>query len=219
VALEKQYCESSNQAGKLLAVVLALHLRAGEKVAWFVSGGSSIPIAHDAIRLLDNTDNLRVLIVDDKYRDEDGIGINQAILQNEKLPSGTELLLPSYTGSLSVDTERYDTKVNECIIWADCSIGQFGIGEGYHTGGILPGARNIIESANFVAGYQVEGQVSITITPKCVRRLNVIFVNSFGESKRELVQHFLKSKETVINEPTQILKEAQRTILVSDMLH
>lgn len=108
--------------------------------------------------------------------------------------------------------------MNEEFENADFRIGQFGIGEGYHTGGIM--AHTIASKCfdRLVCSYEFSEERKITVTPGLISKLDVAFVNSLGEQKRDLVQHFCISNELIDDEPTQALKTAQRTLLFSDVL-
>lgn len=50
------------------------------------------------------------------------------------------------------------------------------------------------------------------------KRLNVTFINSISETKQNMVGHFLDSRATINDEPTQVLRLAGLAYLVSDVL-
>jgi 6-phosphogluconolactonase/glucosamine-6-phosphate isomerase/deaminase len=102
--------------------------------------------------------------------------------------------------------------------WAQVAIGQFGIGADYHTGGILPDSPAARETEKLAITYEQDGSKKITITPATIKRLNLAFINSMGESKRNIIQHFRESQAAVQDEPAQALKSAKRTYLYSDVL-
>jgi len=207
------------RGAEILVGYLNESLLRGKNTLWFISGGSSIPIAREAIAGLKNTTQLRVMIVDDKFipvTNTDGVN-RQGLLCGVAL-RGVDVRSPSYTGRIHQDAKEYAKQVAESLEWAEITIGQFGIGEGFHTGGIIPDMPDISESDELAEGYVINDVASVTITPKCIEGMDIVFVNSFGESKRELVNHFLESDACVTAEPAQALKGAKKTVLVTDVL-
>lgn len=207
---------SPAEAASLLAGYLNDALRSDQNVLWFISGGSSIPIAHETAEKIDTTDRLRMMIVDDKFTGANTDGVNKTGLLAEQWFRQHDVRYPSYTGELERDGENYAGDVAECMGWADIAIGQFGIGEGMHTGGILPDMPDVSLSHELAVGYMRGYTASITITPESIVRLDMVFINSFGVSKRELVEHFLKSEASIVQEPTQALKEARSIVVSTD---
>ncbi len=195
---------------------------AHKSILWMISGGSSIPIAIAAAHTICGQGwhkNVQAYLVDDKLAPLADTGVNYQALVDGGFPLGNIPLKPiEYHGDVEKDAARYHRVLSQAISEADIVVGQFGIGAGYHTGGILPGSEAAREDVKLVVGYIKDDVTSITITPVFIRRMDVVFINSFGEGKRKMVAHFLGSDAIVEQEPTQVLKEAVSTVIASDVL-
>lgn len=203
-----------------LSSLLNAHLIIGKKVFWLISGGSSIPIAVQVSKTISPAfyPQLWTMLVDEI------INIQESETNGERLlRAGFATGIPFikiYEKGLALEEMvlHFGAAIAEKIGWADVSVGQFGIGDGFHTGGIMP--RSIAaETHNKLAiAYEHEEAKKITVTPGLVEKLDIVFINSLGETKRELVRHFLNSKENIYDEPTQALKLAKHCYLASDVL-
>ncbi len=205
---------------RLLAAELNAALGNGRKVFWLVSGGSSLPVAVAALKLLRfNANQLVITLVDDKFLPPESTDSNAAKLQRLDFEPGAASYQPILCGKgLEQTTKLFAEYLHERLVWADFALGQFGLGESFHTGGILPHSPAAKALQELACGYMQDGIGHITVTPGLIQKLDIAFVNSTGEAKRPLVEHFLKSTAQAVEEPTQALKLAQRVILVSDVL-
>jgi len=218
--LSQYSVKSHNEVCAALANLISKQLKNGKKVVWFVSGGSSISIASLALGMIDSKEinNLFVTLVDDKF----GVELSQTNGQ-QFMHLLTGLHSQQFQGivdlgkDLDIVTDEFLELVTNKMEWADITIGQFGIGEGFHTGGILANSP-AVHSDDLVCSYSEYNNTRITITPKLIKQLNYAFVNSMGEGKRVLVAHFIKSQALIEAEPTQALKEAKNCLLYSDVL-
>lgn len=210
-----------SEVSKALAALLQAQLQKGKRVVWLISGGSSIPVAVAASHLLKNADtkSLFVTLVDDKYGVPEPQTNFAQLLAQGFLAGNAQLqgiLQPGL--SLAKTGEQFNTLLTDRLAWADVAIGQFGLGEGYHTGGIMANSPASRAKQKLAIAYKYPGQGKVTITPVLIARLNIAFINSMGQAKRPLVQHFLQSKSSINAEPTQSLKTAKKTLLYSDVL-
>ncbi len=213
--------ESESDVTKALAKIIQKNLDQNKKVTWFISGGSSIPIAAKASTLLrdHNETNLLATLVDYKP------GVPQDHANWEKLwaagfnlrPKQCEAIIQG-DSDIRVVVDRFSNYIHEGVVWADVLIGQFGLGEGFHTGGILPHSPAAV-SKELVCGYEENGTGHLTITPVLIEKINYPFINSMGEGKRQIINNFLSSRASIEQEPTQALKKSTRTLLYSDMLY
>ena len=223
MALQCFPVSASVQVAQALSDTLADYLASGKKVVWFISGGSSIPIAIKAAHLLlrrENLRNLHVTLVDELYLQRGDTQSNTYKLQQTGFVlTGSRFRQILRNGmDLKQMAESFDGWLQRQLDWSDITVGQFGIGAGYHTGGIQPGSVAAVENVRLAVGYQDTLVQRITVTPALIRRLDVAFVNSLGEDKRALVRHFCNSMASVAAEPTQVLKCAKITRLYSDVL-
>ncbi len=200
---------SADYAGVVLATYLIQEIDRNQNVVWFISGGSSIPIAQMAIQsiVFQRLSKIKIVIVDEKFKRS-----NQARTNWSQLVKGNTYLQQTVKPILHAKLT-----IEECLEWADYAIGQFGIGEGYYTGGIQSGSVAVTNRA--LAAYYQHGDFKhITVTTKLISILDLVFINSFGESKIELVVHFTNSQANVHDEPTQALKSARKSIIATDTI-
>ncbi len=208
---------SDDMVAAALAKNIQRHLTVGKKVLWFVSGGSSLPIAHSVINILDSSfGELFITLVDDVY------GANSNSNWSKFLKLGFDPEKISCAGILqdglspAETTKAFEELVEERMAWADIAFGQFGIGEGYHTGGIQPGSVASREHQRLALSYR-DGEITrVTITPGLIEKLDEVYINSFGVAKKVLVEHFIDSNASIESEPTQALKHAKLTYLYTD---
>jgi 6-phosphogluconolactonase/glucosamine-6-phosphate isomerase/deaminase len=215
-----------------LITLLTEPLAAGQKVLWLISGGSSIPVAATVSQQLGrqgvNTEGLFVTLVDDLYDPAHSAATNWQKLQDAGFEPGQATMqgiLPLKREALTATDTAPDTiaaqfnrLLEDRLAWADVSIGQFGLGDGFHTGGVLAGSPAAREAERLAIAYKHDGVHKITVTPALIGRLDTALVNSMGEGKRPLVKHFLTSTKDIVAEPTQGLKSAKQTYLYSDVL-
>lgn len=215
---------STDEVAAGLMDAIRPRLRNGGKLLWLISGGSSIPVAvMVSKRLADETTDttgLFATLVDDIYDTPDDEGHNWHRLMQEGfiMPQGGGIGIARASQQLKRDTAAFDQLLQQKLAWADSTIGQFGIGDDFHTGGIAPQSIAAREHDRLAVGYAYNGQEKITITPGLIARLDVAFVNSLGEAKRPLVAHFLVSEVSPEIEPVQNLKTAHKTYLYSDVI-
>lgn len=214
--------ESLDQASQALAELIQKPLLKNKKIVWLISGGSSLPVAIGVAKILAkyNLQNFYATLVDDHFGKDNLLKSNwQQLLDLGFLLPGAKaegILQPGL--SVEKTGERFARKLQEKLTWADFAIGQFGLGEGFHTGGILPDSPATKENNELAIGYKMADQQRVTVTPAMITKLDVAFINSLGETKRALVEHFLESKASIMREPTQALKTAKQTYLCSDVL-
>lgn len=208
--------KNTNDVASKLFKLIKEPLENGKRVLWLISGGSSIPVACEASKLLTEVDcrKLYITLVDEKIiKDKNAPGNMQQLLDKGFIVGGANLI-PILQGSMNLQesADKFEANLQDQISKADFSIGQFGLGEGYHTGGILANSPAITDES-YVRYYHSEEAEHITVTTKVITLLDVAFINSMGVCKKPLVDHFLDSDESINNEPTQALKSAKLTIL------
>jgi 6-phosphogluconolactonase/glucosamine-6-phosphate isomerase/deaminase len=211
----------SHHAAASLAELIRVPLVGGQHVLWLVSGGSSLPIAVEAAQLLQACDqtNLWVTLVDDIFVPQGSPESNGQRLRDLgfSLNGGNfEEILRNK--SLTDTAREFNALLQDHVAFADVAIGQFGIGAGYHTGGIHPHSTAAREQSALAIGYQDGETGRITVTPALIAKLQTAFINSYGESKKPLVEHFLESDATIVDEPTQCLKRAAHLFVYSDTI-
>ena len=215
--IEKISVLNTDEIGEAIAQHINTAISNGKKVLWLISGGSSIPVAVAAAKALGSVDQdlLRIGLVDEKFTAEENLSNGAQLTEAGFTIDFSPIILPNV--DLDKCGSEYETYIKDSLGWADMSIGQFGIGNGYHTGGIVAGSPAITDEA-YVTDYSMNDERHITLTTRVIEELDIAIINSTGEAKRSLVAHFIESDVPIEKEPTQALKRARRTILYSDVL-
>lgn len=204
--------------------VIVNGLRDNGTVMWLISGGSSIPVAIAVSERLVadgiDTAGLFATLVDDIYEGRNDEGHNWQRLVDEGFiaPQGGVRGIERTEQSIEDDAAAFEQLLQQKLTASKFVVGQFGIGGDFHTGGIAPASAAAREQSRLAVGYVYNDQEKITITPALIARLDIAFVNSMGESKRQIVAHFLESEASPEIEPAQNLKAARQTLLYSDVL-
>ncbi|MEK7113269.1 MAG: 6-phosphogluconolactonase [Patescibacteria group bacterium] len=199
-----------SDVARFIASSVLKNLEENKKVLLFLTGGSSVPVGVEVLRILNISktvlDNLTVTLTDERYGDVGHADSNWHKLLEKgvdfsKIKTITVLRGEDFentVGNFARDLERV-------LVNADFKIGLFGIGKDMHTAGILPGSASA-QSLDFVCGYNTAQFSRITITPKAIAMLDEAVVCLRGEEKREVVEHLRKENDINI-EPAQILKK------------
>jgi len=207
----KEECNISDVADFLASAILN-QLKEGKKVLFFVTGGSSVVVGIEVVKILENRveenllKNLVVTLTDERYGEVNhkdsnwyqlvsrGFNLKGARLIHILICSDSETTLKAFNKVLTDELEK-----------ADYKIGLFGIGKDMHTAGILPNTV-AADSDDFACGYDTSQFSRITITPKTILKLNEAVVYLKGQEKKDVVKN-LEKENDVKSEPAQMLKK------------
>lgn len=132
---------TDDQVAEYLASSIKHHLENNESVFWLVAGGSSIPVAVSASKILtgSNLKNLSVSLTDERYGPIGHKDSNWQQLHDAGFVLSGARLLPVLEGdNLENTVLSYAGMLSSQIKNCHFSIGLFGIGLDGHTVGILP---------------------------------------------------------------------------------
>lgn len=218
MALSIKTTNKLDNAVNYTAQTIIQQLELGNKVLWFVTGGSSIPVCVEIAKLIASHPhkNLTVTLTDERYGPVNHADSNwyQLIKNGFSLPEAH--LIPVLTGdSREITTEKFNTALMEELKQADYKIGMFGIGTDGHTAGILPKSRAVM-SENFASSYDTENFERITMTPEAILLLDEVVVYTLGEAKRHVVEDLRDKDILVDDQPAQILKQVPILTIFTD---
>ncbi len=188
-------------------------------VAWFLSGGSAIPIAVEvAKKLTASKTQLRVLQIDERFGPVGHADSNWKQLLDAGFNCEGAQYRPVLHGwSLPLTVETYTEAVLDAFGNCDLRIGLFGIGPDGHTAGMLPGSTAANEMTKLVVNYQGPDYTRITLTTPALAKLDLAVAYAAGEPKRPTLQN-LHSEMPISIQPAQALKRAKDWCVYSDVL-
>ncbi|MCX6727890.1 MAG: 6-phosphogluconolactonase [Candidatus Saccharibacteria bacterium] len=203
-----------------IAERIGAQLSNGKTVAWFVSGGSNIPVELATIEKLKSTQNpanLHIIMVDERFGPVGHANSNWHSMNLEDHNDAGHTLHPILAeGDTSeTATQRYDSTVAKLIEDGAYTIGQFGLGADGHTAGLLPG-NPVMESDGLYAHYHGKDFERITATPKLIARLDECILYASGDDKAQAFADMQKpGDENVV--PSRILQNARKLTILSDL--
>jgi 6-phosphogluconolactonase/glucosamine-6-phosphate isomerase/deaminase len=156
---------------------------------------------------------LTVTLSDERYGDVGHKDSNwQQLLDKGFDITNVQVLPVLVAGPTEYDLEKtkeeFSIKVKKAYNKADIIIGQLGIGTDGHIAGVLPESRGVVDTSVAVA-YEANDYKRITLTLKMIKKMSVIFVFAFGQSKKSVIAD-LETKDLSMSEmPAQILKQVK----------
>ncbi len=205
-----------DSAADYLGRLLKGNLHDGKKVAWFLSGGSSIDVAVLASKLLKNTPGkLLVSLVDERYGQPGHPDSNWQQLQTAGLSLPGAITEPPLRGdNLSITVEKFNNLVLSIFQTYDFKIALLGIGADGHIAGLLSGSL-AVNSQEYISYYQTDDYERLTLTPWALSQLNEAVVYAQGESKHQALDN-LDKELPIDKQPAQILKQIPKVTIFND---
>jgi 6-phosphogluconolactonase/glucosamine-6-phosphate isomerase/deaminase len=196
---------------------IAEALAQGKKVLWLIPGGSSIPVAIEAAKVLatSNHDGLMVTLTDERYGIVGHPDSNwtQLLVGGFDLPKA--LLVPVLKGEpLAHTTATWAAHIESLVREADYIIGFFGIGSDGHIAGMLPHTPALI-SREFAVSYEAPPYERITITPRVIDELDTAVAFTQGKSKWPTLSKLTEELHRG-EQPAQLLKHVPEFVLYTD---
>lgn len=204
-------------AAQKLAYLINVQLAQKKKVVWLLSGGSAITVAVEAQRLLQTTEGLIVMQIDERYGPTGHADSNWKQLIDAGFDDASTFCYPMLIGADVIKTtSNYEQLLNETIDDNTYVIGLFGIGADGHTAGILPNS-SAVNAAAEVAFYQASDYPRITITPVFFAKINTAIVYAMGSAKLQPLKNLGRNLPPAL-EPAQLLKHIRDTWIYSDQI-
>ncbi len=205
-------------AAKDLADKLFEYLSDGKRVLLLMSGGSSIPIAILASKVLKGVDlsNLFVSLTDERYGAVGHTDENWQQLINDGLDlPGANLYRPLINKNIDETTRLFGDWVAEQSDKADYSVGIFGLGTDGHTAGIKPGSA-AAKSTNLVTSFQGDDFERITIGFAAISRLDEAIIQASGTDKQQIIHDLIHHSSTIQDQPAQILSKIPHSTIYTN---
>lgn len=205
-------------AARFLADRILKELELGKKVLWFATGGSSVPVAAEATKIISKYPhkNLTVTLTDERYGPvgHPDSNLKQLTDKGFTLPEANFISVLAEE-DIIMTTKNFNVALGRELDKAGYKIGLFGIGLDGHTAGILPNTE-ALNSPAFAFSYKTETFERITITPKAILKLDEAVVFMQGEQKWPVLET-LEEKNININEqPAQVLRQVPLLTIFTD---
>ncbi len=201
---------------------LVHELAAGKRVLWLVSGGSNIPASVQVMNTISRplSQNLTVMLADERYGAVGHADSNEAqIIQAGFRPKAARLLSVLQPGlSLAQTAAQYAAMAGRALAEADCSIGQFGIGDDGHLAGIFPHSPAAKELHKLVSGYRQPPFQRLTLTFPALRQVTAAYVFAFGANKHKALASLQQQTLPLEEQPAQVLKQLSEAYVYSDQI-
>lgn len=191
------------------------HLKSGEKVLFFMTGGSSIDVCVRIAEILKNNlaknsqnlaQNLTITLTDERYGKVGHTDSNWQQLLEKGFDFENAKLVPVLSGREIEETVLEFNKIlNAEFIEKEYKIGLFGIGLDGHTAGILPESK-AVSFADWACSYDTPQFSRITITPQAIEKLDEAIIFTKGADKIKVLEN-LKEEIEIKKQPAQILKK------------
>ncbi len=209
---------STDLAIERLANILNAAIYLHKFIAWFVSGGSAIPIAVEVQKRLKSTDGLMILQADERFGPIDHPDSNWLKLKQAGFDPNKGTCYPVLRGKdLNHTTADYNLAVQAALAKSNFNIALLGIGPDGHTAGIMPHSQAVV-SPNYVYGYEWADFKRITVTPHVFSKLHTAVVYAMGDNKRHALEELQQDNSSVGSEPAQVLKEVEDVWLYNDQI-
>lgn len=212
----------ATRAGALLSGRIVSELRAGKSVLWLVPGGSNIPIAVSALKLIKSAckshlSRLYVTLTDERFGPVGHADSNWKQLVDAGFDIARPQAVPVLRGVGPEDTARtFEENFKRLKGEVDVIIGQFGIGDDCHIAGILPESE-AVRSKKLVVAYDTPKFLRVTLTLEAFKAIDAAYAFAFGASKRDAIDSLQEKKGSIDEKPGLILREIKESYLVSDL--
>lgn len=216
--IDYRHSSSQSEVVSFVAALIKDHLVRGDRVLWLTSGGSAIDISTQIAKSLAEVDcsNLYISLVDERYGEIGHSNENwQQLLNSGFNIKKATLHRPLSSDSQKKTTENYNQWMVEQLKLSNFSLGLFGIGNDGHTAGLKPHS-DVISSQASIASYSWSDYERITMTPKSITKLDIAVAQAFGRDKDSALHQLLTSNLPIANQPAQVLKSVNQSILYTD---
>lgn len=210
-----------------LADVLKSKLQAGQRVLWFLSGGSAVELeVAVALQLKgQKLDKLVISLADERFGP---VGHSESIWQqllDGGFDVGTAELLPVLNGLGFTESQAaWGAKIKTLLEAVDYRLAFLGIGPDGHIAGILPNSPATKQSSALTFAYQSEAIPGvrpafqrITLTPAAIARLDEVVVYAMGDAKKQALED-LQQERPASGQPAQLLKRVSKVTIFTDQM-
>jgi 6-phosphogluconolactonase/glucosamine-6-phosphate isomerase/deaminase len=210
----RQTTSVDNIAGHIVNS-LERELGYGRRAVFFVSGGSTIPVAVEVRNKLKNTKGLSIMQVDERFGDVGHENSNWQQLLDAGLNTSGVTTIPTLAGKDFEGTRKdFEIALHQALGGNHFVIGLFGIGTDGHTAGILPHSAAVTASS-LASGYEGPDYQRLTITPRAIELMDEAIVWAAGDNKKSALEA-LQTDLSVDEQPAQVLKKVKSLTIYTD---
>jgi 6-phosphogluconolactonase/glucosamine-6-phosphate isomerase/deaminase len=205
-----------------LADRLILELSNDNKVLWLISGGSNIEGEVHIIKKISKSmrNNLTIMFADERYGEVGHQDSNYQQLLSAGFDSqGTNFISILNQGmDFEATINNFTTMAQDLLQNSDIVIAQLGMGDDGHIAGILPHSDASLDHTNFVAGYSSNPYTRLTLTFRALTMINVAYVYAYGDTKFRALQDLKTKNLSLIDQPSQILKQINEAYVYNRLI-
>lgn len=215
--MEIKNLTNNEEIANIIASSINKKLKEGERVLWFVCGGSSMEMESIVSNKLENfnVDNLTITLTDERWGDVGQINSNWQGLKNLGFNFENKKLIPFLVGKSIDETKEYlEKELSEAMSYSDYKIGIFGMGSDGHIAGILPQSP-AVSSDKQVCYYDGGTFERLTTTFNVLEKLDEAFIYVFGKNKWEMIENLDKEISLSLM-PAQIMKKVKSLTIFTD---
>src|SRR3989338_799318 len=190
-----------------------------QKTLLLLSAGSAVniyPLLAEKLKNISFKPHfLSIAQADERFQPEKKEDINAYLIAR----SGLVFYAIDQKGTVEESAQKYDQTISKLYKNTDFHIAVLGIGEDWHTAGLLPGYRELWDRQRMVAGFEHKGRFPqrITLTPKALQQCNFAVVCLAGKTKSQVLWKLKQESEEDLNIfPASLLYSIPEVIMLTD---
>ena len=190
----------------------------GEKILFFVTGGSSIAVGSKIAKLLKihTCKNITIMMTDERFGPVGHKDSNWQQLLDKGFDLPQARLIPIINGhDIAETTNEFNVTLEKELKKADYKIGLFGVGKDGHTAGLLPNSE-AVKSQNWACSHVMPPFERITITTKTILKLDEAVIWAQGNEKWKIIEELRDDDIDINTQPAQILKKVPLLTIFTD---
>ena len=204
-------------AANFVASSISHQLGLGNRVLFFVPGGSAIAVAvkiSDIIRKQPH-ENLTIMLTDERYGEINHPDSNWFQLKEQGFSLPEAKIIPVLMGAKPEETvAKFNENLEQELKLSQYKIGLFGMGSDGHTAGILP-LSPAAQSSSLSSYYNTPTFSRITVTKNVLEKLDEAVLWVQGENKWQALKDLEKNIDEK-EQPVQMLKKVKKLSIFTD---
>jgi 6-phosphogluconolactonase/glucosamine-6-phosphate isomerase/deaminase len=217
--------EDQGVAVDAIATRIVNELQAGKRVLWLVSGGSNVGLQVQIMQMVrdqasEHLGGLAILPMDERYGKPGHANSNTEAMRaagfDPAEATWVDVLMHDVPFDQTIDF--YNEVAATALANATVVIGQFGLGPDGHVAGVLPGSPAATADEVTVAGYEWTDYTRLTLTPTALARIQIAYVPTYGDNKKDALQRLRANTETLSQLPAKLLYEIPEVYVYNDQL-
>lgn len=206
---------------RALGLCLLQALEAKQRVLWFVSGGSNIPISVQTMATIPPplSQQLTIMLADERYGPVGHVDSNTQQLHDAGfVPKQATFLAVPNDDDFKNTVSTYQSLVAQQLAVSDLVVAQLGIGADGHIAGILPWSKAAADTSDLFIGYDTPGFNRMTLSFTALRQVQIAFAFVYGTGKRQALLQLRDKTLPLEIQPAQILKTIPKANIYNDQV-